>query len=188
MATLVTNRSGFPVALPFPYYGVITAGGSVILEESTGVIIRWFGGVNVTRNILTFTDLPGDSPSNRPKVLVKTVNIQDRSVTQIKLNLTTPVLPLDAATKAYVDAAVGGGSNPWITERLTWAGGLGSPAFTLAHEPLLGTNGRSLLAVTYNGVAQEEGTDYTLAADVLTWTSVVPLEAGEHIEVFYQYV
>lgn len=188
MATLVTNRSGFPVALPFPYYGVIAAGGSVILEETTSVIIRWFGGVNVTRNILTFTELAGNSPSNRPKVLVKTVNIQDHSVTQIKLALTTPVNALDAATKAYVDAAIGGGSNPWIQERLTWPGGLGSPTFTLAHEPLLGTNGRSLLSVAYNGVAQEEGVDYTLSTNVLTWTSIVSLDAGEYIEVIYQYV
>ena len=188
MSTLVTNTSGFPVALPFPYYGMIEAGGSAVFAEDVPVIINWFGGIEIVKNTLTFFQLRQNLPSDRPKVVIQTANIADRSVTQIKLNLTTPVLPLDAATKAYVDAAVGGGSNPWITERLTWAGGIGSPTFTLAHEPLLGTNGRSLLAVTYNGVAQEEGTDYTLAADVLTWTSVVPLDAGEHIEVFYQYV
>ena len=188
MSTLVTNISGFPVALPFPYYGIIEAGGSATLIEDVATIIRWFGGVTVVEHSLSFFQLKQNLPSDRPKVVIKTENIKDRSVTQIKLNLTTPVLPLDAATKAYVDAAIGGGSNPWIAETLTWAGGVGDPTFTLSHEPLLGTNGRSLLTVVYNGVQYEETTDYTLVADLLTWVSDVPLDAGEHIEVFYQYV
>lgn len=188
MSTLVTNISGFPVALPFPYYGIIEAGGSATLSEDVATIIKWFGGVSVVENSLSFYQLRQNVPSDRPKVVIKTENIQDHSVTQIKLALTTPVNALDAATKAYVDAAIGGGSNPWIQERLTWPGGIGSPTFTLAHEPLLGTNGRSLLSVAYNGVAQEEGVDYTLSTNVLTWISAVPLDAGESIEVIYQYV
>lgn len=188
MSTLVTNVSGFPIALPFPYYGMIEAGGSATLQEDVATIIRWFGGVSVVRDSLNFYQLRQNLPSDRPKVVIKTENIADRSVTQIKLNLTTPVLPLDAATKAYVDAAIGGGSNPWISERLSWAGGVGDPEFTLSHTPLLGTNGRSLISVYYNGVVYEETADYTLSANVLTWVSEVPLDAGEHIEVLYQYV
>lgn len=53
--------------------------------------------------------------------------------------------------------------------------------FTLSKTPANDVDGDPILDVVLNGWRAERGTDYTLAGQIITWTSSVTLEVGEEL-------
>lgn len=80
--------------------------------------------------------------------------------------------------------SAGGGAVDLEIEKFLIASPIPS-TFTLGAIPATDSTGDSIIEVKLNGLAAG-GSDFTLAANVVTWTSSVTLEVGDTIEIFYQ--
>ena len=88
----------------------------------------------------------------------------------------TPMLANDVVTKSYVDSFLTGAGNPY-QESFAGPGTI----FTLTNTP----TAASAVAAFVNGVFQRQGTDYTIAGQVITMG--VALTGAQSLDVFYQY-
>jgi hypothetical protein len=115
--TLITNISGFPLGLPLPYVGILNNGESTIVAETSAEVIAFFGGGSAVRNLWAINEVNDANPlgpytrqtaGNAVAEAQAAATIPTDFNGQRLENVGAPVAGTDAATKAYVDAQIGG--------------------------------------------------------------------------------
>lgn len=154
-------------------------------SSNTGDVTVGTGDANSGNSGNVYITCGSSTSGTVGKVLINTYI--DMSLKKIT-NMADPTQPQDAATKAYVDAQVGGGGNTPIKQTYNVTGPiLVNTNITLTQSCVAS----SMLANITTGPILEEGVDYTVSGTTMTLLAASPvialLASGDVISLQYLY-